>query len=217
MKLWRKNSARALTFVELLIVLAALMIIALLTLPLIYQWRPPKTPRLDCMNNLKEIGLAFTMWAGDNDHKYPMKISVTKDGAMEPVTNGIIFPVFQVMSNELNIPKVVICPADAQRSPATNFTTGFGNSNISFFVGVDADENRPAMFLAGDRNITNGTPVRHGVLELTTNRVAGWTREIHNRNGNILLTDGSVQQVTTPNLNYLLQNSGVATNRLLMP
>jgi type II secretory pathway pseudopilin PulG len=217
MKFRRKDSGRAFSLFELLVVIAVLMLLAAIMLPILT--RPRRTSRVGCTNNLKEVGLAFKMWAGDSDDKYPMQLSVTDTnwGVMEFATNGIVFPVFQVMSNELNNPKVVICPADTQRSPATNFTTGFGNTNISYFVGLDADETQPAMFLAGDRNITNGTALRNGILEQTTNRVAGWTHEIHLGVGNILLTDGSVQPVTSLKLNFLLQNSGVVTNRLLMP
>src|ERR1017187_3444908 len=215
MKFRRKDSGRAFSLFELLVVIAVLMLLAAIMLPILT--RPRRTSRVGCTNNLKEVGLAFKMWAGDNGDKYPMQVSVTTDGAMEPATNGIVFPVFQVMSNEINNPRVVICPEDTQRTPATDFTAGFSNTNISYFVGLDADETRPAMFLAGDRNLTNGTPVRHAILELTTKRVAVWTHEMHITYGNILLTDGSVQQVTASNLNFLLQHSGVATNRLLMP
>ena len=219
MKPWRKNSARALTRVE---VLAIVVIVTLFLLSVLLPWFNDARARarsVCCNCNLKEIGLSFKMWAGDHNDKYPMQVSVTgtNGGAMEFVSRGILFPVFQVMSNELNNPMVLICPADKERSRAATFATNFNDSNISYFAGLDADETQAAMFLAGDRNITNGTPARKGVLELTTNQIAGWTGEIHRRNGNILLTDGSVQQATSFKLNYLLQNSGVATNCLLMP
>jgi prepilin-type N-terminal cleavage/methylation domain-containing protein len=53
-------------------------------------------------------------------------------------------------------------------------------------------------------------------LLLETNTQAGWTRELHNCQGNILLVDGSVQQVASSGLRRLLSASG-ATNRLAMP
>ncbi len=72
------------------------------------------------------------------------------------------------------------------------------------------------MFLAGDRNITNGLPVKNGLLLLDTNRVAGWTHQIHHGAGNIAMTDGSVQQLTSSGLNSAVRASGV-TNWLLFP
>ncbi len=66
--------------------------------------------------------------------------------------------IFDVMSNELSTPKVVICPAD-DRTAKTNFGADFtnvvtgGNYSVSYFAGRDADETMPKMFLTGDRNI----------------------------------------------------------------
>ena len=68
--------------------------------------------------------------------------------------------VFQVMSNELSTPKVLICPADSFHSvAATNFGTagqGFGDfdlAKVSFFIGDDAVDSDPQMVLFGDQNI----------------------------------------------------------------
>ena len=135
---------------------------------------------------------------------------------MDFMTGPNVWRTFQVMSNELSTPKVVICPADEQRFFATNFTD-FNNSNVSFFYGVDATETNPAMFLTGDRNITNGVRIRNGVLTLTTNELAGWTSDLHNKVGNICLADGSVQQLSIANLQTSIANTGVETNRLQMP
>jgi prepilin-type processing-associated H-X9-DG protein len=70
------------------------------------------------------------------------------------------------------------------------------------------------MFLAGDRNLTNGLPLQEGVLVLTPNRRVGWTHELHDRQGNIAMADGSVQGWA----NSRLLGFGVGiTNRLAMP
>lgn len=73
------------------------------------------------------------------------------------------------------------------------------------------------MFLSGDRNITNGVPVKNGILELTTNRPPGWTSEIHGNHGHVLFVDGHVETLNTPLLLYALHAAGVATNRLALP
>jgi len=135
---------------------------------------------------------------------------------MEFVVSGETFRHFQVMSNELSTPKVIVCPSDT-RSAATNFTTGFSNTNVSYFVGVDAEEGKTQMLLVGDRNIVNGKDPANGMLELTTNNPAKWTRAMHNGTGNIALADGSVQHVTTPGLQKLIEHTGVATNRISLP
>ena len=136
---------------------------------------------------------------------------------MEFTTGPNVWRHFQVMSNELSTPKVLTCPSDRPGMSATNFTF-MNNSNVSFFVGVAATETNPAALLAGDRNITNTTPVKNGILNLTTaNNTAGWTAEMHGRVGNIILSDGSVQQVNISGLRAAVQNTGFTSNRLQMP
>jgi prepilin-type processing-associated H-X9-DG protein len=146
-----------------------------------------------------------------------MQVSTNQGGTMEFVGTGEIFRHFQVMSNELSTPKILFCPNDAKRRCATNFENDFNNSHISYFVGVDAIETNATMFLSGDRNITGGTRIRNGLLTLTTNQMAGWTHEIHKRNGNILFADGSIQMLNIAGLRDALEKTGIATNRLAMP
>jgi len=85
--------------------------------------RPAYAPRINCANNLKQVGLAFRTWAIDNDGRFPMQVSVTNGGTMELVSSGLVFPHFQVMSNELSTPKILFCRADTQRTNANNFAT----------------------------------------------------------------------------------------------
>jgi prepilin-type processing-associated H-X9-DG protein len=212
----------ALTLIEVLMVIVAVMIITAVVLPSLSL--APRghgnSLRIRCVNNQKQIGLAYRVWEGDNGDKFPMVISETNGGTMEFITGANAWRHFQVMSNELSTPKILVCPTESyqERLFATNFTF-LNNSNISFFVGVDVtnDETNPTMILSGDHNITNGMSVKNGLLELTTNQLAGWTAEMHNKVGNILLADGSVQQASGTGLRSAVGNTGLATNRLQMP
>jgi competence protein ComGC len=207
---------RAITLLEIMVVCAVLALLTIMFLPAIY------TPhvhayRIQCVNNLKQIGLATRVWEGDHNDKYPMQVSVTNGGAMEFAFGPNLWKNFQVMSNELSTPKVLICPRPPEsRMAATNFDF-LRNSNISFFIGVDAEESNPQLILGGDRNITNRTLYKNGILEVTTNTPVGWTAQMHNNVGNLLLSDGSVQQVSQTGLRTTVQNTGLSTNRLLMP
>ena len=100
---------------------------------------------------------------------------------------------------------------------ALSFST-LSNSNLSYFVSPDANENLPTTLLSGDRNLTNGYTPKNGFLDLTTNQMVGWTAEIHVRQGNIALGDGSVQQVSSERLrSEILPNTGFVTNRIQLP
>jgi len=74
------------------------------------------------------------------------------------------------MSNELTTPKILVCPADKEKVPATSFGAGFSDTNSSYFVSLDASETYPQTFLTGDRNLAvAGKAAQPGTLVLTTN------------------------------------------------
>jgi hypothetical protein len=158
------------------------------------------------------------VWEGDHNDKYPAAVSVTNGGAMELMSGPNAWKYFQVMSNELSTPKVLLCPmeSDPQRFVATNFEF-LNNSNLSFFVGVDAAETNVNSILSGDHNLTNGTALKNGLLKLMAGQPIGWTKEMHNQVGNIVLADGSVQQVSSMGLQNAVASTGLVTNVLNMP
>jgi prepilin-type processing-associated H-X9-DG protein len=157
-----------------------------------------KSSRISCVNNLKQTGLAFRIWQGDNGDKYPMEISATNTDTIKLIADGKAYLLWQTTSNELSTPKILHCPADADHVAATDFNTGLSDANISCFFGLDAKANEPQMILAGDDNlVVNGVSARPGILALGTNSPVVWTKNRHNGAGNICLADGSVQQVTS--------------------
>jgi len=164
-----------------------------------------------------------------------MKVANTEGGTAANLDNAtLIYTHFMVLSNELNTPKVVVCPAD-ERTARTNFlTTGtYGdvrnNTAVSFFLGRDADETQPQMLLSGDRNIGNGTGGNIGnygysplatvvggaKYALGTNQPTtfGWSDKMHQKQGNVCLSDGSVQQFSSAKLrDQLRQTSDTSGN-----
>ncbi len=168
-----------------------------------------------CTNNVKQIGLAARIFASDNGGRFPMEIPVSDGGTREFAGFGVVVPHFLVISNELSVPKLLVCPADT-RTAASNFGD-LRDWNISYFVGLDASQTNPQSLLTGDRNITNDSSVNDRILFLTRNHHVGWTKEIHQDAGNVALGDDSVQQVDSAGLQRVLGDSGVATNRLAIP
>jgi len=206
---------QAFTLIELIVIITTLALIVVLVLPALNKAKS-RAQRITCVSHLKEIGLSLRQWSLDHTNHFPMSHSINFGGTKEYLATDETFRHFQVMSNELSTPRLLVCPGDT-RQPAKDFGPGFNNSNISYFINLDTDETAPSMFLCGDSNFElGGVPPKPGLIELHTNSVVTWTKERHGGGGNILLSDGSVQQVTSAGLSMLLQGSGV-TNRLAVP
>ena len=215
---------QALSIVEVLAIVGMLFAIALFLFPLVSQERGSKTRarRIMCFNNLKQVGLADRLYAADHDERFPWMVSTNFNptntiGSREFTNSSQIFRHFLAMSNELNTPKILSCPSDEKRTRGTDFAT-LSNTNLSYFINIEEanDEVNPNHLLSGDRNITGGSPSNGFLHVFTPTSVVGWTAELHNRAGNVGLSDGSVAQV---NVQRLQNHVSAQTNsfRLAIP
>jgi prepilin-type N-terminal cleavage/methylation domain-containing protein len=195
-----QRGGRAFTLIELLTVIAIIGILAALLMPALSA-ATARAKRIWCENNLRQLGLGFHLFMHDHASRFPMSVPMKDGGAQEFVQSGYAihgpfyfsYRQLQVLSNEIVLPKILVCKADEKRVPAASFGT-LQNTNLSYFVGVQADFSKPDSILAGDRNLACSPAPSPTILRTTTGATFWWTSELHALNGNVLYADDHVEE-----------------------
>ncbi len=152
-----KRAKAAFTLVELLVVIAIISILAAILFPVFARARE-NARRTSCVSNMKQIGLGVTMYAQDNDGRYPMASNADGSGRRWP---DYIYPYVKSA-------QIFVCPSVASsdvetRGQAWAASTGptgryFGYGYNYQYLGNSRVQTRPGFpYTATDAVVTAPT------------------------------------------------------------
>jgi competence protein ComGC len=220
---WARRSAgrgrQAFTRVELCACLAAGALLVLLALPALATSQS-RGHVAQCLNNLRLMGRAVHVWAGDYQNQPPWQ-TLQQDGGLMPASGtrqGLAWFDLAFMSNALVTPRILACPADRIGVMAKDFgdyiTPTFRNNATSYILNLHSLSGYPEGLLFADWNMKLNAGAQ--ACATRVNNVAsfslqagsgnGWTNKVvspnnlHGFSGNIAVMDGSVSETTSEQL-----------------
>jgi len=114
---------------------------------------PP--PLSDCQNNLRQLGLAFKVWALEHNDQYPFNVSTNAGGSLELCERGLDgfekdpVPHLLVIASDLSTPSFLVCPNDPSKHVAADFAS-LRAANVSYRLrtGTSINGDNPQEILA---------------------------------------------------------------------
>jgi prepilin-type N-terminal cleavage/methylation domain-containing protein len=126
----RRTSSRGFTLIELLVVIAIIAILAAILFPVFARAREAAR-KTSCASNLRQLGMATTMYVQDNDECFPLHYTLppndtSGDYWFGSVTNGVVDKTQGMLYPYTKNSQIQLCPSFTGQFVYQGATGGYG-------------------------------------------------------------------------------------------
>jgi competence protein ComGC len=211
----------AFTRIEFAVILGVLSVLAMVALPLLAN-NSARSDQAGCLNNLRQIGIAFQAWGNDYDDRRPWSVPANHGGSSGHVLRNEAWFHYTFLSNHI-APGVLMDPSETvpYKRRAENWAfrpdggflhSAFKNNAISYMFSLHTALAEANNILAADRHVqfsregfcpVGGTTLMNA-LATRDPFFRGWTNNVHGLAGNVLHNDGHGEYVSQERLKAVL-------------
>lgn len=190
----------AFTLIEVLVVISIVSVMASMMVPALTSAKE-KARITQCMNNLRQLGMAWKMYASERDDTFPnWTVTGTPHGGHIRIVQG------NYLASNLLI-RLTVCPSDRYRTIAANYSSWDEDNNGYDVAYLDSNNQQglpekrcvPYQPLLTDRHVVNKTPMNGVMGAAWTAPDTPWDPLIagpHLYGGNVFFVDGHVEFLT---------------------